>query len=78
MTFDAVSEDTPGPKWRKRWARSWPEYRKWMASQRDYKAPLRPKCEAAMAKYMPELEPMFRKLVDLAGNGTDAACFLSG
>ena len=78
MIFDAVSEDIPGPKWRKRWERSWPEYQKWMASQRDYNAPPRAEYEAAMAKYMPEIQPLFRKLVNLAGNGSDAACFLSG
>ena len=78
MSFDAVSEETPGPKWRQRWEQSWPDYQKWMASQGGYERPQRTECEAAMAKYMPELEPTFRKLVDLAGNGSDAACFLSG
>ena len=29
LTFDAVSEATPGPKWAARWNRSWPAYEGW-------------------------------------------------
>jgi len=26
LTFDAVNEASPGPKWAARWNRSWPAY----------------------------------------------------
>lgn len=33
LTFDAVSEATPGPKWAARWARLWPAYEAWFMAR---------------------------------------------
>ncbi|HUF56907.1 MAG TPA: C45 family peptidase [Thermohalobaculum sp.] len=77
LTFDAVSEDRPGPKWRARWDRSWPAYEAWFVARGGDAGPPRAECEAALAHYMPELVPVHRALVRTAGGGDRAARFLS-
>lgn len=77
LTFDAVAEAEAGPKWRARWERSWPAYEAWFRSRGGDDGPSRAACEAAMQYYMPELLPVYRRLVRLAGGGDRAARFLS-
>ena len=77
MTFDAVSESTPGPKWRKRWNRSWPAYEAWFLSRGGDRGPDRRACRAALRAHMPEIVPIYDRLVTLAGGGDRAARFLS-
>lgn len=33
LTFDAISEAAPGPKWAARWGRSWPAYKAWFIAR---------------------------------------------
>jgi predicted choloylglycine hydrolase len=77
LTFDAVAEETPGPKWRARWKRSWPAYRAWFERRGGLGGPDRSACEAALARHMPELVPVHARLTELAGGGDMAARFLS-
>jgi predicted choloylglycine hydrolase len=77
LTFDAVSEATPGPKWAARWQRSWPAYEAWFVARGGDNGPDRAACEAALHKYMPELAPVHAKLTRLAGGSDRAARFLS-
>ncbi|WP_092812329.1 C45 family autoproteolytic acyltransferase/hydolase [Roseivivax marinus] len=77
MTFDAVAETRPGPKWRQRWELSWPAYRAWFEARGGHHGPDRATCEAALAQYMPELVPVHRRLTMLAGGDDLAARFLS-
>lgn len=77
LTFDAVSEDRPGAKWRARWRRSWPAYRAWFLARGGSAGPSRADCERALARHMPELVPLHRKLSRLAGDGDLEARFLS-
>ncbi|TMV07415.1 C45 family autoproteolytic acyltransferase/hydolase [Arenibacterium halophilum] len=77
LTFDAVSERTPGEKWRGRWLRSWPAYEAWFIARGGDDGPDRAACKAALARYMPELLPVHDRLVALAGGGDRAARFLS-
>lgn len=77
LQFDAVREDKAGPKWAKRWARSWPSYEAWFIARGGDNGPIRAECEAALREHMPELVPVWRRLVMLAGNGDRAARFLS-
>lgn len=77
LTFDAISEDTPGPKWAARWQRSWPAYEAWYMARGGDTGPTRLQCESALERYMPELVPVYRRLVDLAGGSDRAARFLS-
>lgn len=77
LRFDSVAEALPGPKWQRRWQRSWPDYRSWFVRSGGLDGPDRKTCEAALARYMPELEPVHRRLTTLAGGGDDASRFLS-
>lgn len=77
LTFDAISEATPGPKWAARWRRSWPSYRAWFVANGGDDGPDRAACEAALRDYMPELVPVHARLTELAGGSDRAARFLS-
>ncbi len=77
LTFDAVCEARPGPKWQARWARSWPAYEAWFVANDGDTGPDRAACEATLEKYMPELVPVHAELVTLAGGSDRAARFLS-
>ncbi len=77
LRFDAVSEDRPGAKWKARWERSWPAYREWFLARGGETGPARADCEAALEAHMPELMPLYRRLVGIAGGGDLAARFLS-
>ncbi|UWR27883.1 C45 family autoproteolytic acyltransferase/hydrolase [Sulfitobacter sp. S223] len=77
LTFDAVSEPTPGPKWQSRWDRSWPAYEAWFIGRGGDNGPTKQQCRAAMQRYMPELLPVYDRLVMVAGGSDRAARFLS-
>ena len=77
LTFDAVSEATPGPKWAARWARSWPSYEAWFIARGGDNGPSRTDCRTAIERYMPELTTVYDRLVAVAGGSDRAARFLS-
>ncbi|WP_209425248.1 C45 family peptidase [Pararhodobacter sp. SW119] len=77
MTFDAVAEAQPGAKWRGRWQRSWPAYEGWFVARGGDAGPDRRACRAALAQHMPELLPVYNRLLALAGDTDRAAKFLS-
>lgn len=77
LTFDAINEAAPGPKWAARWQRSWPAYEAWFVGRGGDNGPTRAECETALEHYMPELIPVYRRLVELAGGSDRAARFLS-
>ena len=77
LTFDAVEEAMPGPKWVNRWQRSWPAYEAWFIARGGDQGPSRSACREALHQYMPELVKTYDRLVDLAGGSDRAARFLS-
>ncbi len=77
LTFDAVAEATPGPKWAARWNRSWPAYEAWFIARGGDQGPSRSACRDAMKRYMPELVATYDRLVVVAGGSDRAARFLS-
>ncbi|WP_099824026.1 C45 family autoproteolytic acyltransferase/hydolase [Oceaniglobus indicus] len=77
LTFDAVDEATPGPKWAARWQRSWPAYEAWFIARGGDNGPSAADCRAALRRHMPELAPVHEKLTALAGGSDRAARFLS-
>lgn len=77
LTFDAVNEPTPGPKWAARWARSWPAYEAWFIARGGDAGPSRAHCRAALQRHMPELICTYDRLVAIAGGSDRAARFLS-
>lgn len=77
LTFDAVAEAQPGEKWRGRWNRSWPAYEAWFVGRGGDLGPDAAQCRAAMMTHMPEIVPVYDRLVTLAGGSDRAARFLS-
>ena len=77
LTFDAVNEATPGPKWAARWERSWLAYEVWFVANGGDSGPTIAQCREAMVKHLPELVSVYDKLVELAGGTDRAARFLS-
>jgi len=77
ITFRAVSEPEPGPKWAGLFAEYWPAYRAWWASQGERARPTYAQCLAAMKTHMPEMVPLYHRLCELAGGGDREARFLS-
>jgi predicted choloylglycine hydrolase len=77
LTFDAVAEPHAGPRWAARWWRSWPAYETWFRARGGDDGPSLAACETALARHMPELVPVHRRLTILAGGGDRAARFLS-
>lgn len=77
LVFDAIAEPNPGAKWKARWARSWPAYEAWFVARGGDHGPSRGACRSAMQRHMPELLPVYDRLVSLAGGSDRAARFLS-
>jgi predicted choloylglycine hydrolase len=77
LTFDAISEASPGPKWATRWQRSWPAYEAWFIARGGDGGPSAPDCRDAMETHMPELIPTYDRLTEIAGGSDRAARFLS-
>lgn len=77
LTFNAIAESRPGPKWAGLFQRSWPAYRRWWLSQGEGERPTYLACVKAIKRYMPELLPVHETLSELAGGGDHAARFLS-
>ena len=65
LTFDAVSEARPGPKWRRRWNWSWPAYEAWFRARGGDAGPDLTTCVTALRRYMPELVPVHAALARL-------------
>jgi predicted choloylglycine hydrolase len=77
LTFEAVSESQPGPRWQGRFERLWPGYRAWFLRDGDAARPSYTVARGMLAEHMPELLPTWERLVDLAGGGDLAARMLS-
>lgn len=77
LTYHAVDEATPGPKWAARWQRSWPDYKAWFIANGGDDGPDKAACRAAMKRHMPELIPVYDQLVEITGGSDRAARFLS-
>lgn len=77
LSFRATDEAQPGRHWRALFQRSWWAYRAWFLREGDARRPGYVRCRAMLRKHMPELIPIWERLVDLAGGGDIAARMLS-
>lgn len=75
--FQAVAEDHPGAQWKALFDRSWPGYRAWFLRSGAVGRPTFLECRRALRQHMPELVPVWERLVELAGGGDVEARFLS-
>ncbi|GAB4387090.1 C45 family autoproteolytic acyltransferase/hydolase [Albidovulum sp.] len=77
LTFRAISEDQPGPKWARQFAEYWPAYAGWWSREGLTGRPTYRDCRRAIVRHMPELVDLYDTLCELAGGGDMAARFLS-
>lgn len=78
LTFQAIDESEPGPKWAAAFERFWPGYRRWWLSHGEASRPTYLECRKALRTHMPDFVPTYERLVELAGGSDHAARFLSG
>ncbi len=77
VTFRAIAEDTPGPKWAALFADYWPAYSTWWAREGLSGRPTYLECRRAIRTHMPEIATLYETLCELAGGGDREARFLS-
>lgn len=77
LELEAVDEPQPGEAWRERFEAMWPTYRAWYLQDGDTPRPTYAACRRALKTHMPELMPVYERLVELAGGGDMAARLLS-
>jgi predicted choloylglycine hydrolase len=77
VEFRALDEELPGARWQALFQRYWPAYRGWFLREGDAARPSYLACLRALRGHMPELVPVYERLVELAGGGDPEARFLS-
>lgn len=77
LTFHAIEEASPGPKWQRSFERFWPSYERWFLSEGHRNRAGYMTSKRMLTTHMPELVPVYEELVELAGGGDIAARFLS-
>lgn len=77
FTFAAVSEDRPGLKWQRLYRRFWPAYQRWFLSEGIMERPKAAIARRKIRDHMPDIVPLYDRLVELAGGSDLAARFLS-
>ena len=75
--FQAICEAEAGHHWQELFEELWPEYQNWYLSEGAEKRPSLAECRAALRYHMPEIVPLYERLVELAGNDETAARFLT-
>ncbi len=77
ISLHAFREEAPGPRWRALYDATWSGYRSWYLRPGTGRRPTAAQAGAALLRYMPELHPMWRRLVDLVGGDSTAAAMLT-
>src|SRR5215207_7652603 len=74
-TFDAIHEPRLGRQWQAAFRRFWPGWRQWYLDRNGERR--LGDAERQLCRHMPELAPVWRRQVELAGNDELAARFLT-
>ena len=77
FTFRAFEELEPGPAWQGVFEGAWPWYRQWFLSEGEEARASYVTSVRMLKAHMPELFPVYERLVELAGGGDLAARLLS-
>lgn len=77
LTIRAVAEEEPGPKWSGLFSEYRASYLDWWAREGLRSRPTYLESRRALERHMPELVPIYERLVELAGGGDREARFLS-
>jgi predicted choloylglycine hydrolase len=75
VEFRSVEEAQPGQKWQAIFRHSWPGWSVWFA--RWWEPAAARQAERALRRHMPELAPLWERLVELADGDARAAHFLT-
>ena len=73
----SLQEDKPGPKWKSRFDKNWPFYKKWFLSEGVSERPGYLSSSEHLEEHMPELQPVYQELCQLVGGGDLESRFLS-
>ena len=77
LTFRAISEDQPGPKWAGVFKEYWPAYRAWWRREGAKARPTYREARAAISCHMPEIVELFDDLCESVGGGDEESRFLT-
>lgn len=77
LTFRAIHEDRPGPKWAALFREHWPAYARWWSREGLTGRPTYMECRKAIRSHMPEILELYDELCELGGGGDMEARFLS-
>jgi predicted choloylglycine hydrolase len=77
LRFRALDEDRPGERWAGEFRRSWPAYSEWFLREGDDARPDLATSRRMLVRHMPELVPLWERLVEISGGGEQAARMLS-
>lgn len=77
MIFRWVEERLPGDRWRDLLKRTWPSYEAWFLREGDEARPGLEESAARLEQHMPELVPVWNRLVGLAGENERVARMLA-
>jgi predicted choloylglycine hydrolase len=77
ITFEAIEELEPGPRWAAHFEHHWPRYRDWFLSEGEPARSSYAESLRALGEHMPELQPTYDSLCALAGGGDLEARFLA-
>lgn len=77
LAFRSLEEQAPGEAWRQVFRHGWPGWREWFLHRGGSKVPTLEKSRAALRRHMPEMEPIWERLVAVAGADETAAQFLT-
>ncbi|MDQ6843762.1 MAG: C45 family autoproteolytic acyltransferase/hydrolase [Bacteroidota bacterium] len=77
LSLNCAKEDSPGEKWKAMFYKTWPSYKQWFLSEGMMARKGYLTSANMLQHYMPELAPVYEKLIALAGGGDLEARFLS-
>ena len=77
VVFESAEELEPGAKWAALFTRHWPRYRDWFLHEGEAARTSYAESVRALREHMPELEPTYERLCELAGGGDLEARFLA-
>jgi predicted choloylglycine hydrolase len=77
LQFDVISEASPGEKFSQLFNKNWPAYRAWYLDEGEAARPSYLECISALKEHMPELFPLYHKIMKLLDADDLQARFLS-
>lgn len=78
IALQAFREDRPGPRWRRLYDATWPQYRAWYLRPGTGCRPTVSEAQDALQRHMPELHPIWERLVAATGGDATTASMLTG